>query len=201
MANSIWQRRFEELLALADVGVNGDRPWDIQVHNDRLYRRVLVQGELGLGESYMDGWWDCEALDEFILRVLRARLQDKVTSRSAALQSMKARLINLQKGARTFTVGERHYDIGNDLFVRMLDRHMIYSCGYWKGAEDLDQAQENKLDLVCRKLGLEPGMRVLDVGCGWGGTARFVSRRYGVTVTGVTVSREQASVWRLPGIL
>ena len=190
------KKSLEGLLALADIRINGDRPWDIQVHDNRFYRRVLTQGELGLGEAYMDGWWDCNRLDQFIYRVLKAQLQEKVSGRTAALLSLRARLINLQRGLRAFRVGEFHYDIGNDLFERMLDERMIYSCGYWKDAADLREAQENKLDLVCRKLGLEPGMKVLDVGCGWGGTARFVSERYNVEVTGVTVSNEQAGLAR-----
>jgi cyclopropane-fatty-acyl-phospholipid synthase len=190
----ILQRRLEELLALADIRINGDRPWDIHVHNEKSYGKVLTHGEFGLGESYTDGWWDCDGLDQFIYRVIKARLQEKVTSRAAALASLRARLINLQGGVRSFRVGERHYDIGNDLFECMLGDRLIYSCGYWKGAETLDQAQENKLDLVCRKLRLEPGMRVLDVGCGWGSAAKFACERYDVEVTGVTVSKEQTKL-------
>jgi cyclopropane-fatty-acyl-phospholipid synthase len=190
------KKHIEDLLALADIRINGDRPWDIRVHNEKLYGRILAQGDLGLGESYMDGWWDCPSLDEFFNRVLRAGLQEKVKSRATALLAAKARVCNLQNRARAFRVGEHHYDIGNDLFEHMLDKRMIYSCGYWKEAQTLDQAQEKKLDLVCRKLGLEPGMRVLDVGCGWGGTARFLSERCGVEVVGITVSREQTRLAR-----
>ena len=191
MGGKVLESRISELLAPADIEINGNRPWDIQIHNGKFYKRVLTQGELGLGESYMDGWWDCAELDGFIYRVLKAQLQDKVSSRADALESLKAKVCNLQRGIRAFKVGEQHYDIGNDLFERMLDSRMIYSCGYWKEAGTLDQAQENKLDLICRKLRLEPGMKVLDVGCGWGGTARFVSERCKVEVTGVTVSKEQ----------
>jgi cyclopropane-fatty-acyl-phospholipid synthase len=184
--------RVRALLALADVQIDGDRPWDIRVHDDRLYARVLAEGSLGVGESYMDGWWDCERLDEFFTRVLAADLDRNISPWRDALPVLRAKLVNLQKPSRAFQIGRHHYDIGNDLFCRMLDRRMIYSCGYWKDADTLDRAQEAKLDLVCRKLGLEPGMRVLDIGCGWGGTAQFAAERYGVSVLGITVSGEQA---------
>jgi cyclopropane-fatty-acyl-phospholipid synthase len=185
--------RVEELLGRAGLTVNGDRPWDIQVHDDRFFARVLARGSLGLGESYMDGWWDSGQLDELIARVLRADLKQDVTSWRDALRVLGARLVNLQAPARAFLVGRHHYDIGNDLFRRMLDRRMIYSCGYWKDAETLDEAQEAKLNLVCRKLGLEPGMRVLDIGCGWGGTAKYAAEHFGVSVHGITVSGNQAA--------
>lgn len=184
--------RIESLLALADVRIDGARPWDIGVHNERLYARVLAEGALGLGESYMDGWWDCERLDQFFQRILRARLDRRVRPTRELISVARAKLINLQKPSRAFEIGQRHYDIGNDLYERMLDARLIYSCGYWKNASTLDEAQEAKLDLVCRKLYLAPGMRVLDIGCGWGGTARFAAERYGVEVVGITVSEEQA---------
>jgi cyclopropane-fatty-acyl-phospholipid synthase len=184
--------RIEQLLTLADVAINGSRPWDIQVHDERLYARVMAQGALGLGESYMDGWWDCERLDEFFHRVLAAELDRKVKPWRDAPRVLKAKLLNLQKPTRAFRIGRHHYDIGNDLFHYMLDERMIYSCGYWREATTLDEAQEAKLDLVCRKLALQPGMHVLDIGCGWGGTAKFAAERYGVSVLGITVSGQQA---------
>ncbi len=194
MGGKIFQKRTEKLLDHAGIQINGDQPWDIQIYNEKTYSRVLGQGTLGLGESYMDGWWDCGALDEFFSRALRTRLEERVASKGALTISLKAKFFNLQTHARAFRAGQHHYDIGNDLFERMLDKRMIYSCGYWKDAETLDQAQENKLDLICRKLGLEPGMRVLDVGCGWGGTARFLAEHYNVEVTGVTVSEAQTAL-------
>jgi len=184
--------RAEELLAAADVAINGSRPWDIQVHDERLYARALAHAELGLGEAYMDGWWDCEQLDECVCRFVRAALHIRIRPVGDALRVLGARVVNLQSPSRAFRVGREHYDIGNDLFSRMLDRRMIYSCGYWKDAATLDDAQEAKLDLVCRKLDLRPGMRVLDIGCGWGGTALFAAERYHVRVVGITVSEEQA---------
>ena len=183
----------KELLARAGVIVGGDAPWDIRVHDDRLYTRMLRDGTLGVGESYMEGWWDCDAIDEMLTRIIRARV-DLVIRESWVLlaQAVRARIFNLQ-AARAFEVGELHYDVGNDLYRAMLGPRMIYTCGYFHNTDDLDAAQEAKLDLVCRKIGAAPGMRVLDLGCGWGGFAAFAAERYGAHVTGYTVSREQVA--------
>ncbi len=178
-------------LAGADIQVNGTRPWDIQVHDDRLWNRILAEGTMGVGESYMDGWWDAERVDEFLARAIRGSVDMRLPSLREVFLGLKARLINMQTRRRSVTVGEVHYDVGDDLYTRMLDPYMQYSCGYWKDAQTLAQAQEAKIDLVCRKLGLEPGMRVLDIGCGWGGAAAYMAERYGVEVTGVTISRHQ----------
>jgi cyclopropane-fatty-acyl-phospholipid synthase len=196
IARGSLRQRVEELLALADVEIGGNRPWDIQVHDERLYARVMAEGTLGLGESYMDGWWDVEELDEFIYRVLRAKLEDRIRPLADGLRALRARVTNLQRPSRAFEIGRRHYDRSNALFRCMLDRRMIYSCGYWKEATSLDEAQEAKLDLTCRKLGLQPGMRVLDIGCGWGGAVRFAAERYGVEAVGITVSEEQVELAR-----
>lgn len=182
----------QRLLDEADVRVNGTRPWDIQVHNEALYSRVLARGSLGLGEAYMDRWWDCGQLDQFFCRVLSAHQDSQLRTWPATLRTIAARLTNLQRPARAFHVGRQHYDIGNDLYQRMLDRRLIYSCGYWNDASTLEEAQEAKLDLVCQKLDFRPGQHVLDIGCGWGGAARFAAERYGVSVVGTTVSEEQA---------
>ena len=196
MPRDAFRGRAAQLLALADIRINGERPWDIRVHDERLYARVMAEGSLGLGESYMDGWWDAERLDEFFHRVLAADLDRMVEPWKDLVRLLRARLVNLQRPSRAFHIGRHHYDIGNDLFTRMLDARMIYSCGYWKDAADLEEAQKAKLDLVCRKLALAPGMRLLDIGCGWGGTARFAAERYGVTVVGITVSERQADYAR-----
>ena len=181
-----------ELLELADVEVNGKNPWDIQVHNPEFYSRVLQEASLGLGESYMDGWWDCEALDELIFRILKANLDSKVKGNwKIALQVLKSRLFNQQTRSRALKVGEVVYDLGNDLYCAMLDKRLNYTCGYWKNAATLDEAQEAKLDLVCQKIGLKPGMRVLEFGCGWGSFASYAAEKYGAHVVGLTISREQ----------
>ncbi len=189
-----YQKRIEKLFTPADIILNGDRPWDITVHNGNLCRRLLAHGSLGLGESYMDGWWDCEKIDELVCRLFSRGVDRQVRTWGMAVAAITARLSNRQSQARSFQVGTHHYDIGNDLYERMLDSRMIYSCAYWKEADTLDAAQEHKLDLICRKLHLEPGQRLLDIGCGWGGMAQFAAERYGVEVVGVTVSQEQANV-------
>ncbi|WP_298819783.1 cyclopropane fatty acyl phospholipid synthase [Chloroflexus sp.] len=182
-----------DLLKTAGITVNGSQPWDIQVHDERVYLRSLLGGSLGLGEAYMDGWWDCAAIDEFICRLLRAQAPNQVGWLVNFPLWLDSRLLNRQRGKGAFVIGQRHYDIGNDLYAAMLDRRMIYSCAYWEnGARTLDEAQEAKLDLIARKLDLQPGMRVLDIGCGWGGTAQYLAERYGVHVVGITVSQEQA---------
>jgi cyclopropane-fatty-acyl-phospholipid synthase len=189
-------RKIGHLLNLAGITINGGKPWDIQVHNPNWYARVLTQGSLGLGEAYMDGWWDCEQIDTFVQKLYDANLPAQISNWVDRAALAAAILLNHQSGPRAFQVGKQHYDIGNDLYQAILDRRMIYSCGYWKDARNLDEAQEAKLDLVCRKLFLEPGMRVLDIGCGWGGAARFAAERYQVEVIGATVSEQQAEVAR-----
>jgi cyclopropane-fatty-acyl-phospholipid synthase len=187
----------EKLFALADIQVNGDRPFDVRVSDDRFYKRVLRDGQLGIGEAYMDGWWETDRLDEATRRFVLADLERKaLRSPSFVLAVLRERLSNIGKKSAAFEVGERHYDLGNDLFRSFLDKRMVYSCAYWKDAATLDQAQENKLDLVCRKLGLKPGMRVLEIGCGWGSWAKFAAENYGVSVVGLTVSKEQAAFAR-----
>ena len=166
---SRYQKLTEEILSHAGVKINGNEPWDIQVYNKEFYRRVITEVELGMGESYMDGWWDVGKLDEMIYKIIRADLQNKINHNyKVALQLAGFWLINMQARHRAFIIGERHYDLGNDLFWNMLDKRMNYSCAYWKNAKTLDDAQENKLELICKKLYLKPGMRVLDIGCGWG---------------------------------
>lgn len=190
--NDNWSRMGNDLLSQADIKINGARPWDIQVHHADFFKRVFQQGSLGLGESYMEGWWDCERLDILFCKILKAKLDKQVPGNlKDILRVVSARMFNLQSRSRSWIVGKEHYDIGNDLFALMLDPHMQYSCGYWRHAQTLEEAQNAKLKMICEKLQLEPGMRLLDIGCGWGGLAAYAARNYGVSVDGVTISREQ----------
>ncbi len=193
MMKSIIEKKLQSILTPLDIEINGSRPWDLQVHNAGFYERVLSGGSLALGESYMDGWWDCKALDQFFKKILDARLEKKIRINPILFLwvLLKAKVINAQTRSRAFIIGKRHYDIGNRLFSMMLDKGMNYACAFWKNAKTLDEAQEAKLDLVCRKIGLMPGMKVLDIGCGWGGFAKYAAQKYGANVYGITVSQEQ----------
>ena len=189
------QKVVQKILDLADIKINGNNPWDIQVKNDNLYSRVLKQGSLGLGEAYMDDWWDAKSLDEFFFRVLRADLEKEIRQDfKTLLFILKNTLFNQQKKSKAFEIGQKHYDIGNDLYLAMLDPYLAYSCGYWQGAQTLAEAQEAKLDLICRKLNLKPGDKVLDIGGGWGSFAKYAAQKYGVAVDVITVSKEQAEL-------
>lgn len=191
------ERTLRELLGEVGVTVDGPAPHDMQVRDPRFYRRVLRHGSLGLGESYVDGWWDAEAPDETIRRILEGGLQERaVRSPRIIAVALAARILNLQSRRRAGRHARDHYERGLDLHRAMLDRRMVYSCGYWREAETLDEAQEAKLELICRKMGLSEGDTLLDIGCGWGSLARWAAERHGVKVTGVTVSPEQAEVAR-----
>lgn len=191
------KRTIAEVLSFAGVQLDGPNPWDISVHDSRFYDRVLRGGSLPLGESYMDGWWDCQALDQFFFKILREQILKKIyRSRNMMFCGLKAMLINCQSRQRACEVAEKHYDVGNDLYEIMLDDHMAYSCAYWNDAVDLTAAQEAKMVMICRKLGLKPGMRLLDIGSGWGSFVRFAARHYGVEAVGLTVSTQQAELAR-----
>ena len=184
-----------ELLESVGIQINGGNPGDIKVRDSRLSDRVLREADLGLGEAYMDGWWDCDAIDEFISRILRGKLDDKVRGNwKILLHALRSRLLNQQLPAKAFVVGKRHYDLGNDLYTAMLDKRMNYTSAYWKNAANLDEAQEAKLELVCKKINLKEGMQVLELGCGWGSFAKYAAEKYGARVLGVTVSKEQVAL-------
>lgn len=194
MATKQAKEIIHRLLGLADIQINGPRTWDIQLYDDRFYDSVLHKRSLGLGESYMAGWWDCQELDTCVFRLLNSNLEASVKFKiKEGWQILCNRIFNFQSRHRVKMVA-KHYDFGNDLFRYMLDDKMVYSCGYWKTAKDLDEAQTDKLDLICRKLYLAPKMRLLDIGCGWGSLAKYAAEKYGVEVVGITISKEQVKM-------
>jgi len=185
-----------KILASSDVQLDGTRPWDIRVHDHRFFDRVLSHGSVGLGESYMDGWWQAEALDEFFDKVQRIELYKQVGRLSAFWLALKGRTINRQTAHRSRDVGREHYDLGNDLYEAMLGETMQYTCGYWRSASTLHEAQIQKLDLIARKLHLSPKMAVLELGGGFGGLARFLASEYGCKVVSYNISAEQIAYAR-----
>lgn len=191
---SFFKAKAQNILKHAGITINGDQPGDIVVHDERLYQRALLGGSLGLGEAYIDGWWDAKELDIFFTKILAHSLEKRVSPWTSLVRNATHQLFNHQSIRRAFMVGEQHYDIGNDLYQAMLDKRLTYTCAYWREATTLDGAQEAKLDLICRKLNLRPGQHILDIGCGWGSFAKYAAEKYGVKVTGITVSREQVAL-------
>ena len=192
MADSRYKAEAERLLAVAGVAIDGPYPWDMQVHDERLYARIFAEGTLGFCEAYTDGWWDAERLDETMARILGSGVQHRLPRNlKTARLAIQARWTNRQSKRRAWTVGRQHYDLGNDLFEATFDSRLTGSCGYWRDAADLDAAQDAKLDLVCRKIGLRAGQHVFDIGCGWGAFMGFAAERYGARCAGVTISQEQ----------
>ena len=192
MFEKFLENKYKDLLASVDIEIDGNRPWDIKIHNSELYKSILFNGSLGFGESYMKGWFDCDRLDIFFDKILSNGIYKEIGGVPRILGNIKSKIKNLQSVSRAFQVAERHYDIGNDLFSLMLDKTMTYTCGYWtKNVSTLEQSQIAKLDLVAKKLDLKAGMKVLDIGCGWGGAAKYFAKEYGVSVVGITISNEQ----------
>jgi cyclopropane-fatty-acyl-phospholipid synthase len=184
----------KELMGYADIEINGKKPGDVQILDERTYKEAFSKGSLGLGEAYMNGWWESDDLYTLFSKILSSDIDKKVNPLSLVPFYFRAKFLNMQTKEGSKKVIHEHYDLGNDLYEAMLDATMTYSCAYWKDAKDLNEAQRAKLDLICRKLGLEKGMKVLDIGCGWGGFAKFAAENYGVSVVGLTISKEQASL-------
>ena len=184
----------ETIASMADVRFDGQRPYDLDVHDRGLFSDLLQRGGLALGEGYVRGDWDCDDLPELIARLLRARYQleaNPLQGLREAWQRLREWMLNPQTLHRSFRVGRVHYDIDPRVYAAMLDARRIYSCAIWNDGDTLDQAQERKLDLICRKLELQPGHRLLDVGCGWGGLLAYACEHYGVQGYGITISARQ----------
>lgn len=180
-----------DTLARAGISIGDDSPGDIQVRDTRFYDRVVAEGTMGLGESYMDGWWDAQRLDVFFTKCLRARLDERARSKHQLFLYLKSMLLNMQSRRRARRVARTHYNLGNAFYADMLGPGMLYTCAYWNDADTLEEAQNAKCELICKKLDLQPGDSVLDVGCGWGGFAEYAARRHGCRVTAYNIAEEQ----------
>ncbi|HMO78806.1 MAG TPA: cyclopropane fatty acyl phospholipid synthase [Candidatus Paceibacterota bacterium] len=188
------EKFIKDLLEKADIKIGGNRPWDITVTDNRFYKRVLIDRSIGLGESYMEGYWECQSLDEFFNKLLSSNIKNQIKyliNPSIIFTLIKSKIFNRQTKKGALEVGKKHYDIGNDFYEKMLDKRMVYTSGYWKNSSNLDDAQEEKMDLICKKADLKPGMKILDIGCGWGSFVKFATEKYGVKSVGITISKEQ----------
>lgn len=190
------KQKITSLFQEAGITIGGDKDWDIQIHDERFYNRVLMKWSLGFGEAYMDGWWNTKALDQLIYKFYTAEIEKKNKNLPGKIDKYKSCILNQQTKFRAQKVAHVHYDLGNDMYEKMLGDTMQYTCAYWKGARTLDEAQLNKLDLICRKLHLQKGERVLELGCGWGGFAKFAAENYGVEVEAYNISKEQVEYAR-----
>ena len=183
---------FAQLLASADIHLNGSRPWDIQIKHPHTLSRIMREGSLGLGESYMDGWWECPAIDQMMTRMVRARLHEHLGTPRAHLHSWLAQWTKRLPVGHSRIVGRAQYAFSNQLFAAMLDTGMNHGSACWdEGASSLKEAQEAKMAQICRKLKLQPGMRLLDIGCGWGSFLRYAAKHHGVQAVGLTHSPAQ----------
>jgi cyclopropane-fatty-acyl-phospholipid synthase len=166
------------------------------VHDERAFRRAILEGDRGLGESYMDGDWsspDLVALLRLALRNSHAfnRLNGTWSwvARQASRLSHALRANTLDGSRRNIAA---HYDLGNDFFALFLDPEMLYSAAWFEAEDDsLERAQIQKLDRICRKLQLGPDDHLLEIGTGWGAFAAYAATEYGCRVTTTTISREQ----------
>jgi cyclopropane-fatty-acyl-phospholipid synthase len=185
------------MLATTGITINGNSPWDLHVRDDRTFSRLLQNKSLGLGESYMEGWWDCRQLDEFVCKLLTAGLDRKdKDSFKFLVPVLSAMLFNMQSKIRSRIVAEQHYDLDNELFMSFLDPYNQYSCAYFDGTGNLNEAQLKKMNLICREINLSKDDNVLDIGCGWRGFAKYMAEHYGCRVTAINISEKQISYAR-----
>lgn len=188
----------EEILLKADVKIVNHkdlaRSYDIIIHNDKA-RDDFISGSLGFMESYMKGYWSCRDLEKLFQKLEEANLHQ--LSLYTIPQLISIGLNRLRVKIKGFTqkdgqlVGLQHYDLPRKLYETMLGSSMIYSCAYFKNVNSLHDAQRAKMELICQKIKLSPGMTVLDIGCGWGTLAYFLVVNYNVKVVAITISKEQ----------
>lgn len=182
---------FKDICLKAGITINGTASFDIKVYNEKLYSRIIQGGSLALGDSYVEGWWDSDCLDETLSKIISAQESIKILPFSFKVQIAKSKILNMQTKLLAKRVAQQHYDLSNDFYALMLDPFMQYTCGYWQNATTLNQAQEDKLDQICKKLKITQKDHVLELGCGFGGFAKFAAERYGCSVVGYNISKEQ----------
>jgi cyclopropane-fatty-acyl-phospholipid synthase len=184
------------LFSRAGITIGGNKHWDIRVNNDRFYPSTL-RGSLGFGESYMKGDWEVESIDALFRRIIRMDIpRSSLVTLNRLYLDIKSRLTNLQTRIGSLAIAETHYDLDHRLYELFLGPYNQYTCCFFNQAQSLEEAEVEKLELICNKLDLHEGDRVLDIGCGWGGFAKYAAETRGCRVTGVSISKEQIAYAR-----
>ena len=195
----LWRMIFKAIVTRffkrAGIECDGSDPGDPQIRDPRFYRRVLFGGSVGLGDSYMEGWWECERIDLFIEKLLRSGVSDGVPRFDDWVLKLVSRIVDRQDRVRSLRVAKEHYDNSPEFYVGVLGekaKYIFYTCAFWKDPnESLEEAQLNKADMLCQKAGLKPGMTILDIGCGWGGFLAYAADTYGTEGIGLSISEPQ----------
>jgi len=194
--SALAKRIITDLFSQAGVTLDGSNPWDIQLHDDRFYRSAM-RGSLGFGESYMEGIWDVDSIDALFRRIIRMNItRSSLVSINRLYLNIKSRLTNLQTRLGSLAIAETHYDLDHRLYELFLGPYNQYTCCFFNKAQTLPEAEIEKLEMICDKLDLREGDKVLDIGCGWGGFARYAAETRGCRVTGVSISKEQIAYAR-----
>jgi len=184
------------LFSQAGIKLDGSNPWDIQLNNDRFYTSTL-RGSLGFGESYMKGDWDVDSMDALFRRIIRMNITESpLVLFNRLFLDIKSRLTNLQTRIGSLAIAETHYDLDHRLYELFLGPYNQYTCCFFNKAKTLEEAEVEKLEMICDKLDLREGDRVLDIGCGWGGFAKYAAETRGCRVTGISISKEQIAYSR-----
>ena len=194
---SLAKKLVTDLFSRAGVTIDGPNPWDPQIHDAGFFNRVLTGGSLGFGESYMDGAWDAEQLDALVRRIIQVKATGSaIVTLNRFWHDLKSRLVNLQTRKGSMAIAETHYNLDHRLYQQFLGPYNQYTCCFFSKAKTLEEAEVEKLEMICNKLQLKPGDKVLDIGCGWGGFAAYASKTRNCEVTGISISREQIAYAR-----
>ena len=182
-----------DLFSQVEIEVNGSNPWDPQVHNPAAYNMMVSRGSVGLGETYMHGYWDCEQLDQFFARVTSVDLRKLIPVNFPTVSlAVGAYLKNRQLPKAAWEVGRMHYDLPDEVWEATLDSAMTGSCAYYRNPTDtLEEAQLNKCRMTLDKVGLKSGHSLLDIGVGWAAFSGLAAQEYGAHPIGITVSEGQ----------
>lgn len=187
------ERRVRAEFERAGITIGGHAAHDLRVLDPSFFRRIAMNPAYELGQTYVDGLWECDAIDRMMTKLLAAGVgQSFEHGRQFFVRSLVAKAHNLQSRLRAKIVIDRHYDLGDELFAAMLDESMAYTCAIFETPEtSLADAQQAKMRVLCNKLELASGETFLDIGCGWGGLLDHAARVNGARVTGITISKNQ----------